>query len=559
MIRKIKLLITFCFLFFTLFVYAKKTISQDKKNFLEIKELYKSGKYEKVIERLINLVDKDTKYKKKYLKFLRKAGKKLKKNIIKRNKKYQEQIIKIVEERLKKKNQAIKKAIELKDRGQYNMALNVLNIVDFSDPDIENLKDEIKEDLRRAKELKIKRKQFGPIIAKKYFNDAKKLYEEGYFMEALRLLNKASALHKFKEEEEFKAICREKFLFWKNNFGKESSFFEQVRGFFDKGVDAYLKENWKLALLNFKKVEEAYLSPVISKYIDYINREIENENKKKQAEVIVKEIKLLYKQGKLDEAYDRVKEIKDLFWDNVEFGELVEDIENALKARELVKKGDKFRKRGEYLSSIETYQKALYYNVSFVNKEAEAKIKNIANMKKTREKDKKLISLWSEIYKNPDKRAVIEKIRNVYKEKKIKKKELLSKKKKEEMIRKKKEEEEKRKKEIQEKLRKAKQYFSEKKYQKAYNISKEVIDMEPKNKEAKDIMKKAKVEIKKQEAIRKQAIAKAVEKHYKQGLVYYTQEKYKEAILEWKKVLELDPKNERALKNIKAAQTKLGE
>jgi tetratricopeptide (TPR) repeat protein len=50
------------------------------------------------------------------------------------------------------------------------------------------------------------------------------------------------------------------------------------------------------------------------------------------------------------------------------------------------------------------------------------------------------------------------------------------------------------------------------------------------------------------------AIEKEVEIQYLRGIVSYTDGKYEEAIKSWKKVLELDPKHEKAIMNIDKAK-----
>ena len=62
----------------------------------------------------------------------------------------------------------------------------------------------------------------------------------------------------------------------------------------------------------------------------------------------------------------------------------------------------------------------------------------------------------------------------------------------------------------------------------------------------------------KEEETRIEVDPEIIEGYYKQGIVYYSQGKYQEAIIEWKKVLALDPTHEKAQKNIKKAQEKLG-
>jgi len=108
-----------------------------------------------------------------------------------------------------------------------------------------------------------------------------------------------------------------------------------------------------------------------------------------------------------------------------------------------------------------------------------------------------------------------------------------------------------------------------------------VLRLDPDHREAKDYVagakeklreeaeklarKKVKIEEKpeqppeeKEEETRIEVDPEIIEGYYKQGITYYSQGKYQEAIIEWKKVLALDPSHEKAQKNIKKAQEKLG-
>ena len=52
------------------------------------------------------------------------------------------------------------------------------------------------------------------------------------------------------------------------------------------------------------------------------------------------------------------------------------------------------------------------------------------------------------------------------------------------------------------------------------------------------------------------ALAKKVAAHFKKGTKHYTNEEYKQAIKQWKKVLVLDPENKSVKKAIKEARAK---
>jgi tetratricopeptide (TPR) repeat protein len=52
----------------------------------------------------------------------------------------------------------------------------------------------------------------------------------------------------------------------------------------------------------------------------------------------------------------------------------------------------------------------------------------------------------------------------------------------------------------------------------------------------------------------RQARTRIIEQHYTQGVRFYREEKLKEAIAEWRVVLEMDPSNANARRNIDQAE-----
>lgn len=80
---------------------------------------------------------------------------------------------------------------------------------------------------------------------------------------------------------------------------------------------------------------------------------------------------------------------------------------------------------------------------------------------------------------------------------------------------------------------------------------KKVLNVDPGNREAREYL--GKMDVQKTKA----SVAKEVEKHYLKGIELYTDGKYREAMESWKKVLELDPRHEKALLNIEKAKRKM--
>jgi len=80
---------------------------------------------------------------------------------------------------------------------------------------------------------------------------------------------------------------------------------------------------------------------------------------------------------------------------------------------------------------------------------------------------------------------------------------------------------------------------------------KKVLNVDPANREAKEYI--GKTDARKAKA----SVEKEVEKHYLKGIELYTNGKFKDALDEWKRVIELDPKHEKAALNIEKAKRKM--
>lgn len=100
---------------------------------------------------------------------------------------------------------------------------------------------------------------------------------------------------------------------------------------------------------------------------------------------------------------------------------------------------------------------------------------------------------------------------------------------------------------INDNLREAQSLYIKKQYNKAIKLLDKVLNIDPKNNDA-SILKK---EIK---ARRKESTKSKVEKHYTKGLQYFANKKYNEAIAEWKKCLKLNPKHKDAKDYISRAK-----
>ncbi|MFA5859286.1 MAG: tetratricopeptide repeat protein [Elusimicrobiota bacterium] len=117
---------------------------------------------------------------------------------------------------------------------------------------------------------------------------------------------------------------------------------------------------------------------------------------------------------------------------------------------------------------------------------------------------------------------------------------------------------------IREKVSDAENFYEQKVYAKAEQIILQVLEISPGDKKALEVSEKIRV-IRKNIAQNVSTVTECktvnqedVESYYKLGLKLYMQGQYEEAIIAWRKVLEIDPGNDPAKKNICEAEQKRG-
>lgn len=88
--------------------------------------------------------------------------------------------------------------------------------------------------------------------------------------------------------------------------------------------------------------------------------------------------------------------------------------------------------------------------------------------------------------------------------------------------------------------RHAKDQFGQKRYEESYRSLLQLAKLEPRYEDAAQLLQ--------------QARSRTIEQHYSEGIRLYREEKLREAIQEWQVVLELDPRNVNARRNIEQAE-----
>ncbi len=203
---------------------------------------------------------------------------------------------------------------------------------------------------------------------------------------------------------------------------------------------------------------------------------------------------------------EQIKEKQESLKDELEIKEEArERVHIKREIRKILSKAERYYKKEKYEKALSGYNKVLEYDSE--NKDAKAGIDKIEKIQKAKE----------------------EKLR-------------------------KKREEEKRirvKEEIENQLERGEKYYQKEEYDKAKMAYEEVLKLDSENGKAntmiENIMKKEKAQ---QEEAKRRRREEQIKKLLKSGNKYYKKEKYKNALSDFKRVLELDEKNEQALKMI---------
>ena len=323
-----------------------------------------------------------------------------------------------------------------------------------------------------------------------YYNKAFSLFKAGQYEDSLRECENGLELdpeHKPTVElkQKNEAILKDKLLAKKQEEERKA----EAEALFKQGLFNYQKENWIEALNNFKKSYEIIQNPEVK---DYLQR---TENK-------LKEIELTEKQKKESEVH--------------------------------LKLGIDFYNKNQIKEALVEFEKAvnIYPNneeaVRYLN-EARAKYDSIINepleegkralrsgeLSKAIENFKKVLKI------DPQNQVALEflnKANSLVKDY------------------------------IKSNLKLAENYYDKKDYGKALGAYREVLNLEPDNKEAKKGVEKV-----------REKISEQLKAHYDKGLEYFNKEKLKEAIDELKKALELDPEYILAKQLLEQAEKKYEE
>jgi tetratricopeptide (TPR) repeat protein len=294
----------------------------------------------------------------------------------------------------------------------------------------------------------------------------------------------------------------------------------------------------------------------VTPHIVDVQKEFEKEKKKEKIQSLYEKGKKLIDRGQLREAEDIYNQILGLSSEEKDAKEFLSRIEEKLKqekaekelkekkhmADKLVIKAKKYISNGEYEKALEEISEALKYVPDYkqalkYRKEVEGKISERETF------INKLFDEGLKLYKQEKYYEANQKFLKILdvepKNERAEKYHKLLQERLKELARKEKE----RQKQnfiINTILKKADIFYKQKNYEEAIKAYKEVLEIEPQNRQAKTMIDKCKREIKRK-------IQKEENSKYRLGLKYYRESKFKEALRYFEQVLKLNPKHKMAL------------
>gem|GEM_PF-3176262 len=337
-----------------------------------------------------------------------------------------------------------------------------------------------------------------------HFNNAQELYNKKEYIEALHVINKID-----KRVEKVKALednCEKGLDKLYESLGQESFLFAEVAGSFKKAVDYYIDMNYEKSIKYFDIVLKDIPNHKVS--LIYKKKATENKAKEKDREEALdsfKTAKKFYQKGDIKKAFFTIKEARKL------------DPENEM-----------------YRSTYELYSDEYYLeeNKTFY-KENLAKANALLELQKYEDAAVILYQLKDKFPKDDE----IVKLLEICNKKITNFKVKFNQKMKEKYT------------------AEGDSLYQSHKYSEALEKYQLALKYSPSDNEIQNKINKTRRNQLKKEG--RTLDRESVKKYMQQAHKYYTMGKYEEAIAEWEKVLEIDPENKLAKKNIINARKKI--
>lgn len=414
----------------------------------------------------------------------------------------------------------------------------------------------------------------GQIKTESLFEEGLQLVQQENYLEAILVFNRC--LKQNPDYQQAKVLLKEASTKLDKEIileGQDSMIFQGVKEYYIKGINQYKKHNFEGAIGEFNKVIKHTFHPKTRKYLEQAKQHLTILENKKQANLYFQRAKSLIKEGQYTQAEENLKKSLFYYSDYLPAKKLLEQVSLKTHTEQKLKKhfitGEKNFKQGQYEKALIKFYYVLKLNpenkkalqmitrcgLKIIKKDKAEKIspkkrKNYLKKGKIYEKQgnyQQAIAHYATIIVHqPADMEVLKEIQRVYRKGQREEKE--QKNKKQILLQQKKEK-------ISQYSKEAEEAYKAGRYNFAIEYWQKVLDLDAENEYAEEGMKKCSKKL--ERATGKGVNLKVVEEYYKQGLIYYNQGKYQEAIFEWKKVLELIPEHEKAKANIKAVEEKM--
>ncbi|MCK4533076.1 tetratricopeptide repeat protein [bacterium] len=410
----------------------------------------------------------------------------------------------------------------------------------------------------------------GEIKAEVVFQEGIQLAQQKNYLEAILAFKKC--LKQNSDYQEAKDMLKEitaKLDKEINLEGQDSMIFQSVKKYYIKGIGEYKRGNFEGAIVEFNKVLKQTFHPKTGKYLKQAKQHLSIIENRKQAKLYFQQAENSIQEGRYSQAKEKLEKSLLCYPEYLSAKELLEQVLLKTEGEQKIKK---HLSRGRKNFNKKEYEKALinFYHVLRLNPENKESLQmvrkcglkiiktdKVEELSEKARKDcfekgkilekkgeyQRAVYQWAKIIINqPTDIEVLKEIKRVhYKAQKNKKEEQL-------VLKQEKEK-------IKDYNKKAEEFYKKGEYNFAIEYWQKVLDLAPENKQAKEGIKKSG---EKMERMAGNGVnMKVVEEYYKQGLIYYNQGKYREAIFEWKRVLDLVPDHEKAKANIKAVEEKM--
>lgn len=406
---------------------------------------------------------------------------------------------------------------------------------------------------------------------KKYLEEARKLADENEIIEAIRLLRRVLFFEPGHQNATELLRTLEVKLKRKMEDDFESLLYTNVKEPINQGIEKYLSSEFQETINLLEVIQRSFPNLTLEDVVKKATRHLLD---REEAEKLYRSAQKSIKKDRNSEALPELDQAMGLDSERLDIYQLWVETKGRVGQTNLsseIQAANRLIQQGQWVAALEKLQSILLrypFEKNVIDRvkdvvsdqmklsreilDKERFKKEQADLYMTMEKFQEAIREYCKlIYHEPTNQKAVAQIRNIYI--KIEQKEKMRKVHEgEEKARRKQQEEQ-----IKKLLSDAEALFDKGAYDKAKELVMEVLDIDSGNEKALALMQKIRDRTTVRELTPEER--KVVEALYQKGLVYYAEKRYEEAVIQWRKVLQLDPEHKKAMLNIEITQRKIDE